>query len=262
MKRTPTTLKPSEFPVVLHPFLQNARAYDSSCSPEARVWLLEKDCGYFLKRAPKGALLDEAQMTRHFHALGLSTEVILFHAEGEFDYLLTARIPGEDATHAQYLADPKRLCDAIATELRALHERGTKGCPIADHSAKYLTRATENRKSGVFDRSFLPPSLAHMTADEAWELVQAEGHRLTSDTLLHGDYCLPNILFDDRRFSGFIDLGNGGVGDRHVDLFWGAWTLAFNLGTDHYRDRFFDAYGRDVIDEDRIALIGAIECFG
>ena len=69
-------------------------------------------------------------------------------------------------------------------------------------------------------------------------------------------------MLDNWAPSGFIDLGNGGVGDRHVDLFWGAWTLNFNLGTDRYRDRFFDAYGRDAIDPERIALIGVIECFG
>lgn len=262
MKRTPTTIKISEFPIPLHHFLQNTRVYDSSCSPEARVWFLEKGGGYFLKRAPRGALLDEAQMTRYFHALGLSAELVAFHTEGEFDYLLTARVPGEDATHTQYLSDPERLCDAIATHLRTLHAYSAAGCPITDHTAKYLARARENRQNGIFDRGYLLPALSRMTADEAWAFVCTERHRLTNDTLLHGDYCLPNILFDNWRFSGFIDLGNGGIGDRHVDLYWGAWTLAFNLGTDRYRDRFFDAYGRDMIDPDRIALISAIECFG
>ncbi|MFK5291701.1 aminoglycoside 3'-phosphotransferase, partial [Lactococcus lactis] len=53
-----------------------------------------------------------------------------------------------------------------------------------------------------------------------------------------------------------------GVGDRHIDLFWGAWTLNFNIGTDQYRDRFFDAYGRDRIDVDRLKLVGCCEVFG
>ncbi|KZK04807.1 putative aminoglycoside 3'-phosphotransferase (Kanamycin kinase) [Lactococcus cremoris] len=52
------------------------------------------------------------------------------------------------------------------------------------------------------------------------------------------------------------------VGDRHIDLFWGTWTLNFNIGTDQYRDRFFDAYGRDKIDIDRLKLIGCCEVFG
>jgi kanamycin kinase len=69
-------------------------------------------------------------------------------------------------------------------------------------------------------------------------------------------------MLDDWRFSGFIDLGNGGVGDRHIDLFWGAWTLWFNLKTDRYRDRFLDAYGRDKIDAPMLKIVAAAEVFG
>jgi kanamycin kinase len=79
---------------------------------------------------------------------------------------------------------------------------------------------------------------------------------------LHGDYCLPNIILDDWQFSGFIDLDNSGVGDRHVDLFWATWTLFFNLKTDKYRERFIDAYGREKVDEDMLRAIAAIEVFG
>ena len=66
-------------------------------------------------------------------------------------------------------------------------------------------------------------------------------------------------MLDDFRFSGFIDVGNGGVGDRHIDLFWGAWTLRFNLKTDRYRERFFDAYGADKINKELIRAIAAAE---
>ena len=85
---------------------------------------------------------------------------------------------------------------------------------------------------------------------------------LKNEVLLHGDYCLPNIMLKDFKVTTFIDVGNGGIGDRHVDLFWGAWTLWFNLGTDAYRDRFLDAYGRDKIDPDVLTVVGAAEIFG
>ena len=85
---------------------------------------------------------------------------------------------------------------------------------------------------------------------------------LKSDTLLHGDYCLPNIMLENWRFTGFIDLGRGGIGDRHIDLFWGAWTLEFNLHTDKYGSRFLDAYGRDRVEEEMLRVVAAAEVFG
>ena len=90
----------------------------------------------------------------------------------------------------------------------------------------------------------------------------AEKDALQSKVLLHGDYCLPNIIFDNWKFSGFIDVGNGGVGDRHIDLFWGVWTLWFNLKTNKYQERFLDAYGRDKADETALKIVAAAEVFG
>ena len=85
---------------------------------------------------------------------------------------------------------------------------------------------------------------------------------LRTDTLIHGDYCLPNVMLDDWKLSAFIDVGNGGVGDRHIDLFWGVWTLWFNLKTDKYADRFLDAYGRDAVEREMLRVVAAAEVFG
>jgi kanamycin kinase len=92
-------------------------------------------------------------------------------------------------------------------------------------------------------------------------VINTKCHLLSSDTLLHGDYCLPNIILNDWSFSGFIDLDSGGVGDRHLDIFWGIWTLFFNLKTDKYRERFIDAYGRENVDEERLRIVAACEVF-
>ena len=66
-------------------------------------------------------------------------------------------------------------------------------------------------------------------------------------------------MIDDWRFSGFIDLGAAGIGERHIDLFWGRWTLQFNLHTDRFGDRFLDAYGRDKVDEEKLRVVAAAE---
>jgi len=261
MRRTPVTPDLTRIPEEFHPLMQGAAVYDSSCSPIATVYLIDRDGGYYLKTSAKNSLRTEADLTRFFHEKHLAAEVVAYRSESS-DWLLTTAVPGEDCTHADYLADPKRLCDLIAELLRSLHEMDPTGCPVADHRTAYLQRAEAGYQSGAYAPNYLPEELRHLTADEAWKLVEQGKHLLCSDTLLHGDYCLPNIMLYNWNFSGFIDLGNGGIGDRHVDLYWGAWTLWRNLGTEQYRERFFDAYGRDKVDPDRILLVSAAETFG
>ncbi len=68
------------------------------------------------------------------------------------------------------------------------------------------------------------------------------GSRRPGHVLIHGDYCLPNVLVEDGRLSGLIDLGGSGLGDPLVDLAAGVWTLQYNYGPGHARE-FLDAYG-------------------
>ena len=261
MKRTTTTLSPERLPPALRPYAAGAAVYDSSCSPEARVWFLDRDGGYFLKTAPTGALQTEAELTAWFRQKGLSAEVLAYES-GEADWLLTRRIPGEDCIHPAYLDDPRRLCDTTAELLRTLHETDPAGCPVPDRTKGYLETAKRNYRAGIFDPHLFPGHWTFSSADEAWALAEENARWLKTDTLLHGDYCLPNILLDSWAFRGFIDVGNGGIGDRHMDLFWGVWTLFFNLHTDRYADRFLDAYGRWDVEPELLRVIAAIECFG
>ena len=258
MKRVPINSNTFDFPERLKSLIKDAPLYDSSSSPEARVIYVDKDGGYFIKRSAAATLTKEAKMTEYFHSLTLSAEVVDYFTE-ECDWLVTKRIPGEDLTH--YIHHPVWLCDRLAELLSELHSRPVTACPIVDRSADYIKTARENYARGIFDTSLFPEPV-FKKADEAMRFVEKECHTLTSDTLLHGDYCLPNVIMNGDRFSGFIDLGGAGVGDRHIDLFWGAWTLNFNLKTDKYRRRFYDAYGREKIDLDRIRLISVMEMFG
>ena len=260
MKRSLTELSLTDFPTELRDIIGQSVVYDSSCSPEARVYFLDTGRGYYLKRAPKGSLKKEFLMDGYFHGLGLGARVESYIST-DADYLLTERVPGEDCTHSEYLADGRRLAGLMGGLLRELHSLPHSDCPIQDRTSDYLAAVDEGYRIGRFDPSFLKHGVGS-SADEAYKFVNDRRHLFATDTLLHGDFCLPNIMLDGWRHSGYIDLGCGGVGDRHVDLFWGAWTLKFNLGTDELADTFFDAYGRDRFDPEMIALISAAEAFG
>lgn len=257
MKRTKLDVVPFGIPCEFSELLAGADVYDSSCSPEARVLFIDRGCGYFLKSAPRGSLKKEAMLAKYFYKKGL-TAPVLSYLSLDNDWLLTERVRGEDATTACYIEHPERLAQLSGELLRTLHHMDGSDCPVQDRMDDYFATAEKNYLAGQYDLSY--GNFA--SADEAWQVMSEGRELLKSDTLLHGDYCLPNFLLDDWRFSGFIDLGNGGVGDRHVDIFWGIWTLEFNLKTNAYRDIFIDAYGRDRVNEDALRVISAAEVFG
>lgn len=261
MERKPVTVNPDTIPDLFYPLLAGSHIYDSSCSQAAQVLYIDRDGGYFLKSAPKGTLQKEALLTKFYHSKHLGAEVLAYESLDK-DWLLTARVPGEDCINPQFMQNPIRLCDTTAELLRMLHSTDFTGCPIPNRTADYLSIAAKNFTAKAYDIALFPDNWGYASPEEAWQVVEENGKYLKTDTLLHGDYCLPNIILEDWRFSGFIDLDTGGVGDRHVDLFWGAWSLNFNLKTDQYRNRFLDAYGREAINEELFRVVAAIEVFG
>ena len=260
MKKTEIVFEERRFPPRFAPFLKGAKLYDSSCSNEAQVWYIEKEKGFYLKKASKGTLEEEAMLYRYFHKKGLAP-ALLDYASLEEDWMLTEAGRGEDATHPCYLSNPERLCDLLAESLWLLHHTDPSDCPV-DHTARYLQRAEENYQKGLFDPTLLPEKYRCFSREQAWRTVKEGRSLLQTDTLLHGDFCLPNVLLKDWLPGDFIDLGNGGVGDCHVDLFWGAWSLWFNTGKERYAHRFLEAYGKELVDFERLRVIAAIECFG
>ena len=261
MERRLITPEMDAIPTQFHSLLSGAAVYDSSSSASAKVLFIDKEGGFFLKSASAGSLEQEAMMTAYFHSKGLSAQVLDYETEAQ-DWLLTKALPGKDCLDPMYLADPVRLCDTTAELLRQLHETDHRDCPSGDRTAQRLELARTNFETGDFDKSLFPDNWGYDTPEEAIMVLDSMGGELKSDCLLHGDYCLPNILLENWRFTGFIDVAAGGVGDRHMDLHWGIWSLWFNLKTDAYRQRFLDAYGRDMVNEELLRVVAAVEALG
>lgn len=267
MKRTLIDRIPMWLPDKIGQLCEGAKIYDSSCSPEARVYFIDGREQMFLKVAKSGSLKKEAQMTEYFSKKGLGARV-LSYISGDSDIMLTTAVRGEDCTYAKYLDDPRRLAGLMGEQLRALHGIDAKDCPIPDVTSDYIARAEENYFADSYNKEHFPDSFGYKSGEEAYRTLTEGKDMLKNEVLIHGDYCLPNIMLDDWRFCGFIDLGDAGIGDRHVDLFWGRWTIGFNLrmiGASYdkaYEDRFFDAYGRDKIDENKLKTIAAISVLG
>lgn len=222
MKKTETTIKIVDFPKELQYIFQDAKIYDSSCSPTMKV--LYSDRGYYVKIAEKGKLQKEAELVELFAQKGMGAELVTY-ISADKDYMVTKEAKGEDALH--YLDNPERLCEGLAEAMKYLHSRPTEGVPV----------------SGCM---------------EAYGKTE-KGSALKQDTFIHGDFCLPNIMLDDWKFGSFIDVGLAGVGDKHIDIYWVLWSLNYNLGTDKYTDYFLDLYGREKVDTEILKIVKEVE---
>ena len=69
------------------------------------------------------------------------------------------------------------------------------------------------------------------------------------ETLIHGDYCLPNILVKNDKIAGFVDLGDAGIGDPWCDYAWCIWSLEYNLKTKEYTPLLLEKLGIEFDEE-------------
>lgn len=222
MKKTKVVIDIHQFPQKVQAVLIGADIYDTSCRSDATV--LYSDLGYYVKIDEKGKLQREAAMTEWFARLGIGTELVAYVSE-EKDYMVTKSAEGEDATH--WLDNPEKLCEVLADAMRKLHQIPVDGVEVSPCMEAYA--GLEN------------------------------GGKLNCDTLIHGDFCLPNVMVKDWEFRSFIDVGLAGAGDRHIDLFRALWSLEYNLKTDKYCDYFLERYGRERVDLDVLRLVEEVE---
>lgn len=256
MKLVRTEFDAPFLPESMRILLEGARIYDSSCSRQTRTLLIEGAQRCFLKLDEQGKLAREAAMLRWLGGFAPVPQLLDYVSGPEGDFLLTIALEGEDGIAEAHLADPQRLARILGESLRRFHALPAKGCPFPHRNEELIKEAEANIAIGRFD----PNVFTFDPARAAQRFVELKTIAL-EDVLMHGDYCLPNLILKDWSLAGFVDLGNSGIGDRHNDLWWGIWTLEYNLGTPIYRDAFLDAYGRECYDPKRLELCGLLVAF-
>lgn len=245
-------------PDELRQFVGTGELIDRSGYSEAKTF--ETGEGWFIKCDKPGELVREYEMTRLFHGMGFGTEAVKYITL-DMDYLVTRRAAGEVLTKS--VGDPLHVCRVLAEALRTLHAQPTDASvPVSSRYARYMLSADGPSDGGFYDPSVYTGTYRLSSKEEAWEVMQSGRHLLKCDTFIHGDACLPNILQENGSFRSFIDVSMGGIGDRHIDLYWALWSLEYNLKTDAYNDAFLDMYGRDRFSPDMFRVIAAFEAFG
>lgn len=162
------------------------------------------------------------------HVLGVGRD-------GALAWLHTSGLSGRSAVDPHWMAHPRPAVRAIATGLRAMHDRlPVDSCPYTWSVPSRLSCLSESASRGLPE----PPPVDKLV-------------------VCHGDACAPNTLIDDDgQWCGHVDFGDLGIADRWADLAVAEWSLGFNYGG-QWRTDFFEAYGIEP-DEERLAYYLAL----
>ncbi|MGB7957870.1 MAG: phosphotransferase [Minisyncoccia bacterium] len=125
---------------------------------------------------------------------------------------------------------------------------------IEDKDALLLS-AIEGMNLAKLKKEWTADKVAHRLAEVLREFHATSttgcpfGIRGPGKVLVHGDACLPNFIFKDDKFSGYIDPGDMRVDISEVDLSAAVWSLQYNLGPG-YGLEFLKKYGVENASED------------
>lgn len=249
------------FDAIIEYFMTSPESYrETSGVSGAKTYFLDRDGGYYLKIWDAGKLKREYAALDFFRRYTSVPEIVGYRSCENGDYLVTRPLPGKSASDPTHLQKPEKLAAALGKILREFHDKNIPNCPFTNSAEDMLARAARNYQRGVYDEK-LAAYIGESDIDHLYQYIVDHCKILKNDTVIHGDFCLPNILLDsDFHFTGYLDMGMAGNGDRHYDLFWGRWSLWYNLGTDRYGDVFYHHYGWDAIDFPRLKVIGCVSC--
>jgi aminoglycoside phosphotransferase len=224
----------------------NRRQTHVGFSP-ARVFRLdaENKSSLYLKISPRTlahSLLQEKTKLEWLKNRLPVPEVLMFAEDENADYLLLSAIDGADASDAALKADIPRIIEQLTNGLKKIHSLPLENCPFdesLDYKIGLAAKLVENNL--VDEDDFDEINLGKTAADLFRELIENKPAREDS-VFTHGDYCLPNIILENGRVSGFVDWGNAGIADRFQDIALLTRSVIYNFGA-QYEENVYKIYG-------------------
>ncbi len=179
-------------------------------------------------------------------------EIVSFSLERETATLITTAIPGMSARQVLEagLLDGATLVDLLADFMRALHGLPATECPFSLPLDRRLAMARERIDLGLVNEDDFDAEQKDWSAEQVWESLQELLPLTPEPVVTHGDFSLDNILIENGRVSGSIDMGLAGVADRYQDIV----ILWADLGAygASLQERLLQRYGVSPPDERRL----------
>ncbi|MCF7751010.1 aminoglycoside 3'-phosphotransferase [Bacillus subtilis subsp. subtilis] len=199
----------------------------------------------FLKTEPVHVFSElpaEVARLRWLRGQGMAVPVVVDALEeAGRHWLWMSALPGADLSSSPALG-AAQVVALVAAALRQLHVLPVSACPFDHRLPVRLAAAQARAAAGQVDAEDFDDARQGLSAQQVLQQLQAQVPAQADLVVTHGDACLPNLMADHGRFSGFIDCGRLGVADRHQDLALAARSIGDHLGA-AWVAPFFAHYG-------------------
>ena len=160
----------------------------------------------------------QAQALRWLEGRLPVARVLAFEKGEGLAALWMTRLKGADGVDLCRQAAPEEVATSFALALRQVHSLPIDNCPLDQRLDRKVALAEARARNGEVDEDDLDECRRGLPVEEL--LGQLHERRPKDEDLVftHGDYCVPNVMFEQGQLSGFVDLGRCGVADRYQDL--------------------------------------------
>jgi kanamycin kinase/aminoglycoside 3'-phosphotransferase-3 len=170
-------------------------------------------------------------------------EIIEWYSDNDNEYLITTEITGKMLCDDYYLGNPSLVISIMAEGIKLFQSVDIKDCPINNNLDIKLEKAKFNLQNNLVYTVNWEKENKFASPNEL--LVYMIDNKPKDEELVftHGDYCLPNILGNENKLMGFVDIGSGGMADKWQDIAIGIRSIRQNFHTNEYDEAFLKQIG-------------------
>ena len=169
-------------------------------------------------------------------------EALLFAEDENNEYLLLSEIPGLAAIEDSLKNDVPQIIGELVNGLKMIHELPKENCPFSTRLEYKIEAARERMSKGLVEQEDFDDERQGRDGADIFREVLATKPPDEDLVFTHGDYCVPNVIIENGKLSGFVDLAEAGVADRYQDLALLTRSVCRNFGKE-FEESVFELYG-------------------
>ncbi|MDW0117164.1 aminoglycoside 3'-phosphotransferase [Sporosarcina thermotolerans] len=205
-------------------------------------------------------LFDEKEKMKWLEGKLPVPRVLFYEMDEAYEYLLMSEIKGVNASDQSHRGDLPAMLESLGDGLKAIHCIRIDDCPFIQSLGVKVEEAKNRVANGLVDEDDFDEVRMGRKAIDLYEELVAKRPLDEELVFTHGDYCLPNVIMENQRVSGFIDWGRAGVADIYQDLALAIRSISSNFGKE-YVPFFLEGYGITELDESKVEFYQLMDEF-